>query len=109
MYSFMKNSGQAAIRKVLENPSWFREHPHYWASASLPFAYAMACVEIVSKSSEKARILYNGIIEAWSDAGIRAIFDEIASIKPDVIEDDSYLLTTGQTWGCLPFHAYITV
>jgi hypothetical protein len=37
----------------------------------------VACVEVVSRSSEKAEILYN---------------------KPDVIEDNSYLLTTGRTW-----------
>ena len=43
--------------------SWFRGTPHYWASASLPLAYAVACVEVVSKSSEKARILYN-LLEA---------------------------------------------
>jgi len=42
-----------AIRKVINNPSWFREHPHYWALASLPFAYAMACVEVVSMNSAK--------------------------------------------------------
>lgn len=65
----MKNSGQAAIREVLENPSWFREDPHYWASASLPVVYAVACGEVVCKSSEKARILYNRIIEGWSYAG----------------------------------------
>ena len=52
-WGVMEN-GEAAIRKVLDNTSWFREHPHYWASASFPFAYAMACVEVVSKMSEKA-------------------------------------------------------
>ena len=90
--------GVRAIRSVADNKSWFREAPHYWAEASLPLAYAVACVEVVCRSSEKARILYNRIIEAWSDAGMKAIFNEIASIKPDVIQDDSYVLTTGQTW-----------
>ncbi|HUW45108.1 MAG TPA: hypothetical protein VMW50_04850 [Dehalococcoidia bacterium] len=66
-----------AIKNVADNTSWFRDTPHYWASASLPLAYAVACVEVVSESSEKARILYN---------------------KPDVLEVDSYLLTTGRTW-----------
>jgi len=42
------------IKNVTCNPSWFREHPHYWASASLPLAYAVACVEGVSKMSGKA-------------------------------------------------------
>lgn len=55
----MIDNGEIAIRNVLNNPSWFREHPHYWALASLPFAYAMACVEVVSKSSEKAGKLYS--------------------------------------------------
>jgi hypothetical protein len=57
MYSFMKKNGEAAIRKVLENPSWFRETPHYWAEASLPLAYAVACVEVAYESSEQAGIL----------------------------------------------------
>ena len=66
-----------------EKNSWFRGAPHRWASASLPLAYAVACVEVVSKSSEKARVVYNKIIESWSDAGIKAISDEIASIIPE--------------------------
>lgn len=92
------DNGVGETRNVTRNKSWFRDSPHYWAEASLPFAYATACVEVVSKSSDKARTIYNRIIEAWSDAGLKAVFDEVPSIKPDVIETDSYLLTTGQTW-----------
>ena len=58
----MENS-DAAIRRITSGPSWFRDTPHYWAEASLPLAYAVACVEVVSGSSEKARILYN-LLEA---------------------------------------------
>ena len=47
------------IKTVVNNDSWFRDTPHYWAEASLPLAYAVACVEVVSKSSENAGILYN--------------------------------------------------
>ena len=62
--------GPKAIKNVeREAASWFRDTPHYWAQASLPLAYAVACVEVVSRSSEKAGILYNRIIEAWSYAG----------------------------------------
>jgi hypothetical protein len=43
-----------AIKNVANNTSWFRDTPHRWASESLPFAYAMACVEVVSKMSGKA-------------------------------------------------------
>ena len=75
--------GLNEIKTVASNGSWFRDTPHYWAEASLPLAYAVACVEVVSKSSEKAGILYNGIVEAWSDAGLKAFFDEIASIIPE--------------------------
>ena len=67
----------------MDNTSWFRDTPHYWASAPLRFAYAVACVEVVCRSSEEARVIYNKIIEAWSDAGIKAISDEIASIIPE--------------------------
>jgi hypothetical protein len=56
------------MKNINDNPSWFRDTPYYWAEASLPLAYALACVEVVSKSSEKARILYDRIVEAWSDA-----------------------------------------
>jgi len=45
--------GQRGIKNLADNKSWFRDTPHYWAEASLPLAYAMACVEVVSKSSEK--------------------------------------------------------
>jgi hypothetical protein len=47
------------------NTSWFRDTPHYWASESLPFTYAMACVEVVSQMSERASKIYQQIIEAW--------------------------------------------
>ena len=72
-----------AIKHVTENNSWFRDTPHRWASASLPFAYALACVEVVSKSSEKARVLYNKIVEAWSAPGMKMVFDDIASMIPE--------------------------
>jgi len=51
------------VKNVVDNKSWFRDTPHYWVSDSLRFAYAVACVEVVSESSEKARILYN-LLEA---------------------------------------------
>jgi len=44
---------------VANKGSWFRGTPYYWAEASLPFAYAVSCVEVVCKRSEKACILYN--------------------------------------------------
>ncbi len=47
------------INTVAENHSCFRGTPYYWAEASLPFAYALACVEVVSESSERAGVLYN--------------------------------------------------
>lgn len=51
------------MKNVADDTSWFRDTPHYWAKASLPLAYAVACVEVVCKSSERARILYN-LLEA---------------------------------------------
>jgi len=61
------------IGNVEANRLWFRDSPHYWAEASLPLAYAVASVEVVCQSSEKARALYNRIVEAWSDARLEAI------------------------------------
>jgi hypothetical protein len=45
------------INNIAQNNSWFRDTPHYWAEASLPLSYAVVCVEVVCRSSEKARIL----------------------------------------------------
>lgn len=70
-----------AIKNVADDTSWFRGTPHYWARASLPLAYAVACVEVVCRNSEKARTLYNRIIEAWKDAGIKAISDDCLVAK----------------------------
>ncbi len=75
--------GLKAIENLADNKSWFRDTPHYWAEASLPLAYAVACVEVVCESSEKARILYNRIVEAWSAPGVKAVFDDIASMIPE--------------------------
>ena len=47
-------NGDAAMRRLTSGPSWFRDTPHYWASASLPLAYAVACIEVVSSMSGKA-------------------------------------------------------
>jgi len=66
-----------------EPGSWFRGTPHYWAEASLPFAYALACVEVVSRRSEKAGVLYDKIVEAWSAPGMRVVFDDIGSMIPE--------------------------
>jgi hypothetical protein len=68
----------------MDNTSWFRDTPHYWAEASLPLAYAVACVEVVSESSEKAGVLYN-LIGAkayyhWTNMGYPLDLD-IASIS----------------------------
>jgi len=70
-----KNSG--------DETSWFRGSPYYWAEASLPFAYALACVEVVSGSSEEAGVLYRRIIEAWIAPGMRVVFDDIGSMIPE--------------------------
>jgi hypothetical protein len=67
----------------MDNTSWFRGTPHYWAEALLPFAYALACVEVVYKSSEKAGVIYNKIVEAWSAPRMKVVFDDMASIIPE--------------------------
>ena len=52
-------NGEDEIKHPVNGESWFRDTPHYWAEASLPLAYGVACVEVVWGSLEKARILYN--------------------------------------------------
>ncbi len=52
---------------------------HYWTLASLPFGYAMACVEVVSQKSERAGAIYRQIIEAWGNPGVNFLFKGIYS------------------------------
>jgi len=42
------------MKTVANNGSWFRDTPHYWTQDLLRLAYAVACVEVVSKMSDKA-------------------------------------------------------
>ena len=69
--------GLNVIRNVVYDSSWFRDTPHRWAESSLPLAYAMACVEMVSKMSQKAGAIYHEIIEAWGKPGVKATYDKI--------------------------------
>ena len=72
-----------AIKNIRDDTSWFRDTPHYWAVASLPLAYAVACVEVVLHNSKKACTLYSRIVEAWSAPGMKTVSDGIASIIPE--------------------------
>ncbi len=40
--------GLNAVKQIANNDSWFRGDPHRWIQSSLPIAYAVACVEVVS-------------------------------------------------------------
>ena len=71
-----------AVKNVANNASWFRGDPHRWPIASLPLAYAVACVEVVSKMSDKAGIIYKQIIEAWQKPGATALYEAIISEIP---------------------------
>ena len=66
-YLSVEKNGELEGLKSIKNTtgawSWFRDTPHYWAEASLPLAYAVACIEVVCRSSEKARTVYN-LLEA---------------------------------------------
>lgn len=68
--------------KSANNTSWFRDTPHRWAPASLPLAYAVACVEVVSKMSDKAEAIYQKIIESWGKPGVKEIYEEFVSDMP---------------------------
>lgn len=86
------------IKTVANSDSWFRDTPHRWATASLPLAYATACVEVVAKSSEKARAIYQQIIEAWEKPGTKAFQEAIMSEVPDSeIEKAKYALLHPET------------
>lgn len=72
-----------AIKNVANNDSWFRDDPHRWAQASIPLAYAVACVEVVSKMSPKAGAIHQQIIEAWTYPGLKTVYEAIIAEVPD--------------------------
>jgi len=74
------SEGRRGAKTGAKNDSWFKGSAHYWAEASLPLAYAVACVEVVCQGSEKAGILYDRIVKAWSEAGAKAVCEKIASL-----------------------------
>ena len=95
------DTSEAAIRRIIDNDSWFRGNPHRWAEASYPLAYAVACVEVVCKKSEKARAIYDEIIETWIKPGIRSIGEEVVAEIPDSDKDKLLInrtVTLRDTW-----------
>ena len=60
--------------------SWLRDTGHYWAEAWLPLAYAVACVEVVCRSCERAGKVYDRIVKAWSEAGAKSVSERIGSM-----------------------------
>jgi hypothetical protein len=70
-------------KNVAIKTSWFRDIPYHWATASLPLAYAVACVEVVAQSSVKAGELYKQIIESWGNPGLKAVYEALMAEVPD--------------------------
>ena len=68
------------MKKVGVVSSWFTDSPHYWAEASLPLAYAVACVEVACQGSERAGMLYDSLVKAWSGSGAKAVSETIGSM-----------------------------
>jgi hypothetical protein len=63
--NYQLEQGINAVKQIADNPSWFRSDPHRWMQSSLPLAYAVACVEVISKKSEKSGQIYRQLVEAW--------------------------------------------
>ena len=72
--------GARGVKSAAKNGSWFRDSPHYWAEAWLPLAYAVACVEVVCRSCERAGKVYDRIVKAWSEAGAKSVSERIGSM-----------------------------
>ena len=68
-----------STRNMADNPSWFGEHGYRWPSAALPLAYALACVEVACKRSEKADVIFEQIIEVCRKPGIKAVCEKVIS------------------------------
>jgi hypothetical protein len=70
------------IRLIKDN-SWFNGDPYRWSKASLPFAYATACVEVVINESEKAREIYSDLVQSWRKTNTQQIYEKITAEVPE--------------------------
>ena len=70
-------------QNIISNNSLFRDTPHYWVKVSLPLAYAMACIEVVLKNSEQARIIYQKILKAWIEPEFLDLSQKLNSEIPE--------------------------
>jgi hypothetical protein len=80
--------------------SWFGNSIHYWSEGMLPFTYAMACVEVVKKESEKARLIYDKIRNGMDNPDLKSIREGIFSslnkeeqdnLKQELISVDKFI------------------
>ncbi|MFC1951545.1 hypothetical protein ACFLYI_00695 [Chloroflexota bacterium] len=71
------------INKKQKKGSWFTEHSHRWTSEALALGYAMACVEVVSQNSERARIIYQSIFDAWTKPETSKLYDYVITKIPN--------------------------
>ena len=58
-----------SLNNINIKQSWFQEAPYRWPDDALHLAYAMACVEVVLKESDRAGAIYSKIIENWGKPG----------------------------------------
>jgi hypothetical protein len=69
--------------------SWFGEYAHRNPEAALPMMYVMACIEIVSCNSTRAKTIYNDIVKAWGNPGVQELYDKLISEFSD--EEKGYM------------------
>ncbi len=69
--------------------SWFGEYAHRNPDAALPIMYTMACIEIVSCNSTRAKAIYNEIVKAWGKPGVKELYDKLISEFSD--EEKGYM------------------
>jgi hypothetical protein len=63
--------------------SWFGKYSHRNPDAALPMMYAMACIEIITNASDKAKEIYQELIEAWGKPDVESLYNELISIFSD--------------------------
>ena len=77
----MRQDMKTRLLKFIRNKdnSWFGKYAHRWPDAALPMAYAMACIEVVSQYSDKAGLIYKGILKAWIKPETNELYKEVIS------------------------------
>jgi hypothetical protein len=75
----LKNNAEKCGKQILKESWYDKKNFHYGYEETLPYIYAMACVEIVATHSKEGGIIFCEIIDAWNKPNIKKFQNDFNS------------------------------